>query len=87
MVSPQPRRSSPAGQLQLVPSIEVVSPWAGAWREDGPVVGLWNPGDQTPLLNNSSPSSDAGLTFSILKYFPQPPLLQTESAMCPTSPW
>ena len=75
MVSPQPRRSSPAGQLQLVPSIEVVSPWAGAWREDGPVVGLWNPGDQTPLLNNSSPSSDAGLTFSILKYFPQPPLL------------
>merc|ERR1719192_489792 len=59
VVSPQPRRSSPAGQLQLVPSIEVVSPWAGAWREDGPVVGLWNPGDQTPLLNNSSPSSDA----------------------------
>ena len=33
---------------------------AGAWREDGPVVGHWNPGDQTPLLNNSSPSSDAG---------------------------
>ena len=60
MVSPQPRRSSPASQPQLVPSIEVVSPWAGAWREDGPVVGHWNPGDQTPLLNNSSPSSDAG---------------------------
>ena len=58
MVSPQPRRSSPAGQL--VPSIEVVSPWAGALREDGAVVGVWNPGDQTPLLNNSSPSSDAG---------------------------
>merc|ERR1719411_2557545 len=60
VVSPQPRRSSPAGQL--VPSIEVVSPvspWAGAWREEGPVVGVWNPGDLTPLLNNSSPSSDA----------------------------
>ena len=41
-----------------MPSIEVVSPWAGAWREEG--TELWRQGDRDPLLTNSQPSSDAG---------------------------
>ena len=60
VVSPQPRRSSPAGPA--VPSIEVVSPWAGAWREET----TWSQGDQTPLLNSSQPSSDAGNSLVLL---------------------
>ena len=66
VVSPQPRRASPAP----VPSIEVLSPWGtsgpgtvwpGTLADGGQV---WSPAsdhcDQTPLLNVSSPSSDAG---------------------------
>ena len=66
VVSPQPRRPSPAP----VPSIEVLSPWGtSAPSTVWPVSELsggqvWSPAsdhcDQTPLLNVSSPSSDAG---------------------------
>lgn len=61
VVSPQPRRPAPA----TVPSIEVLSPWAstGPGTVWAPVTGVWSPAsdncDQTPLLNVSSPSSDA----------------------------
>ena len=68
VVSPQPRRPSPAP----VPSIEVLSPWGTSGPSTvwpGPVAEVtggqvWSPAsdhcDQTPLLNVSSPSSDAG---------------------------
>merc|ERR1719232_893858 len=67
VVSPQPRRASPAP----VPSIEVLSPWGTSgpgtvWPGTlAEVTGgqVWSPAsdhcDQTPLLNVSSPSSDA----------------------------
>ena len=70
-----------------VPSIEVLSPWVAAWPG---LVEVMSPAndhcDETPLLNVSTPSSDAGEDniersneYLYLKHFQM-------NVMCPTSP-
>jgi len=65
VVSPHPQhRPTPVSPCQI-PSIEVLSPWktSGTWNGEMGGLNVWSPsvdhGDQTPLLNISTPSSDA----------------------------
>jgi len=64
VVSPQPRRPTPSLNVELVPSIEVVTPWSLAeesrgspWASQG-LSPTSDNCDETPLLHVSTPTSD-----------------------------
>ena len=66
VVSPQPRRPTPSLNVELVPSIEVVTPWSLAeesrgspWASQG-LSPTSDNCDETPLLHVSTPTSDIG---------------------------
>ena len=70
VVSPQPRRPTPSLNVEHVPSLEVVTPWALPEESLSPMGSPWatqglsptsDNCDETPLLHVSSPISEPGM--------------------------